>query len=131
MTSFYILFLISTILCISFLFSSLKAEVLKREFPIKLDLEYQRTPHFMKILVHIRNEGYDEKRVRARLSVFKRGDSNVSKIVQSKEISLRAKETSIPFITEFSVNPQDVYSIKFEIYDMNGNLLLERTVEVS
>lgn len=131
MNSYSILFLIWIIFCVCFLFSSLKGEVLKRKLPIKFDLEYQRTPHFMKILVHIRNEGSEEKRIKAKLSVFKGGNSNVSKIVQSKDIFLRAKETLIPFITEFSVNPWEYYSIKLEIYDMNGNILVEKTFEVS
>lgn len=97
--------------------------------PVKVNLEMQRTFNFLKLGVILKNESTYPLFVKVKLVVLKKGNSNASRIVQSKELKLNGYEMALPFLTEFSINSEDSLEIILQLYDQEGNLRLERIFE--
>lgn len=97
--------------------------------PVKVNLEIKRTINFLKLGVILKNESAESLFVKVKLVILKKGNSNASRIAQSKELKLSGYEMVLPFLTEFSINSEDSLEIILQIYDREGNLRLERIFE--
>lgn len=118
------------ILCTIFLGSmitSLFAENPSKS-PVKVDVEITRTSHFLKILILCKNESKESQTIKLKMLVYKKGaNKNISQIAQLKDLYLKPDETSLPFVTELNVKPEDFYEIILQVFDEKGDLLEERT----
>lgn len=110
------------------MFTSLLVEKVPSKPLVKIDVEINRTSHFLKILTFCENEGEDSEKIKLKMLVYKKGtNKNTSQIAQVKDLYLEPNKVSLPFITEINVKPEDTLEIILQVFDEVGNLLKERT----
>lgn len=113
------------------LVTHLQAKETDNLLPIKLNIELKRNYNFLKLLVSVKNMSSESQHLNLKLTVYKKNSLNISRIVQTKELYLKSQEFSLPFITEFAINAQDIFEIKIQVFDLEGNLLMEKIWESS
>ncbi len=96
--------------------------------PVKIDVEMSRSLYFLKILIYCKNEGKKSEIIKLKMLVYKKGvNKNISQIAQIKDIHLQPGESSLPFITEMNVKPEDTYEVLLQVFGEHGDLLEEKT----
>lgn len=95
--------------------------------PLKVDLELKRIKTFLSISVICKNISDQTQEFRLILSVQKSGKGE-SKIYQAKTLKLFPGEISLPFLAQFSINPEDSYLIVLEVKDFEGRLIERKEI---